>query len=71
VVVSTLPPPESGLLEGVKALGLIAFTIATFLKEVGEAVWGKHVPETLADGSLPAKPDAITFRKGIEMVQEG
>lgn len=70
MVVSTLPPPESGLPEGVKALVLIAFTIATFQKEVGEAVWGKHVPEALADGSLQAKPDAIVIGKGLEMVQE-
>jgi hypothetical protein len=71
MVVITLPPPESGLPEGVKALGLMAITIVTFQKEVGEAVWGKHVPSALADGGLEAKPDAIVTRKELRWFRRG
>jgi NADPH:quinone reductase-like Zn-dependent oxidoreductase len=70
-VVGTLPPPASGLSEGIKALGLMAFTIALDQKEVGEAVWGKYVAGALEDGSLKTKPDAIVIGKGLEMIQEG
>jgi hypothetical protein len=54
MVLCTLPPPEDGLPENVRAQGMFAITIATNWQEVGDAVWRKHVPETLADGRLQA-----------------
>ena len=71
MVVGTLPPPSSGLSDGVKAQGLYALTIATAQKEVGEAIWGNYVPKALADRTLQAKPDPIIVGKGLEKVQEG
>lgn len=71
MVVCTLPPPESGLPDNVKAAGLFALTIATDQKEVGDAVWRRYVPGALADGRLQAKPDPIVVGKGLEKVQEG
>lgn len=68
-IVTVLPPPE-GLPEGVTAVGAIAITIATVEKEVGQAVWGKYVPAALANGSLQAKPDPMTFKGGLSKVQE-
>jgi NADPH:quinone reductase-like Zn-dependent oxidoreductase len=71
MVVGTLPPPASGFPDGVKVQGLFALTIASAHKEVGEAIWGKYVPEALVDGTLQAKPDPIVLGKGLEKVQEG
>lgn len=68
-VATVLPPPEKGLPEDVKANGLFALTIAG--NDVGPAVWGKYVPQALADGSLKPKPDPLVVGKGLESVQEG
>jgi hypothetical protein len=45
--------------------------IAFKQKEVGEAVWGKYVPDALKSGQLLAKPDPIIIRGGLTHVQEG
>ena len=47
-----------------------AVTIAVEQKEVGEAVWGKYVPEALKSGQLLAKPDPLIIKGGLECVQE-
>lgn len=68
-VSTVLPPPEKGLPEGVTAKGLFALSISG--NDVGQAVWGKFVPQALADGSLKAKPEPLVIGKGLEKVQEG
>lgn len=37
--------------------------------EVAQAVWGKYVPEALANGSLICKPDPMVVGKGLEHIQ--
>lgn len=37
--------------------------------EVAKAVWGKYVPQALANGSLQCKPDPLVVGKGLEDVQ--
>ena len=37
--------------------------------EVAQAVWGKYVPEALANGTLKCKPDALVVGRGLENVQ--
>ena len=36
---------------------------------MAKAVWGKYVPEALANGSLLCKPDALVVGLGLEYVQ--
>ena len=38
--------------------------------EVADAVWGKYIPEALAEGVLQAKPDALVFGHGLEELQD-
>jgi len=36
---------------------------------IGEAVWGKYVPDALAHGTLQAKPDPLIVHGGLEKIQ--
>ncbi|KAK5011058.1 hypothetical protein LTR28_006023 [Elasticomyces elasticus] len=71
-IATVLPPPEDVQKpDNVKANGVFAVTVATQFKQVGEAVWGKYVPEALEKGMLKCKPDPMIIGKGLESVQKG
>lgn len=65
MVVRKLPSPASGLPEGIKTLGLMAFTIAMDQKEVGEAVWGNYVPEAWLMAVCRLSPMLSSVKKGL------
>lgn len=68
-IATTLPP--SDLPEDVAAAWVFAVTVLTQHKQVGEAVWGKYVPEALEKGVLKALPEPVVIGKGLESVQKG
>ncbi len=39
--------------------------------EIAKAVWGKYIPEALADGSFKCKPDPLVVGTGLESIQAG
>lgn len=38
---------------------------------MGEAIWGKFVPEALASGQLQAKPDPVVVGHGLSEIEHG
>ncbi|KAJ6079669.1 chaperonin 10-like protein [Penicillium canescens] len=40
-------------------------------KSIGEWIWGKYVPQALANGSLKAKPDPFVVGNGVKDIQHG
>jgi len=70
-LVTTLPGSDKGLPEDIKANAVFATTIFTKHAEVGQAVWGKFVPEALESGALKPLPEPLVIGKGLENVQKG
>lgn len=66
-----LPGSDSHAGKGVDAKPVFALTIFADQKEVGQAVWGKFVPEALKSGALKPLPQALIIGKGLESVQAG
>ena len=50
---------------------VLALNVGLVNTEVGDAVWGKYIPEALAVGKFQAKPDPVLVEGGLEKVQEG
>ena len=67
----TVMPGAQGLPEGIEGASVFAPSVALADRYVGEAVWGKYVPEGLEKGVFKAKPDPIVVGKGLEKVQDG
>ncbi|OCK79131.1 GroES-like protein [Lepidopterella palustris CBS 459.81] len=65
----TMPEPE-GIPEGIKGGGITALTINNKDKDIGQAIWGKFIPEALANGSFQAKPDPQVITGGLSKIQE-
>jgi len=55
--------------DNVKTAMCFAAAIQSQEPEVAQAVWGKYVPEALANGTLKCKPDALVVGRGLENVQ--
>lgn len=49
----------------------LGFAPAVLLQEpaVGEAVWGKYIPEAFANGSFKPKPDPLVVGSGLNNIQ--
>jgi NADPH:quinone reductase-like Zn-dependent oxidoreductase len=65
----TFSPP--GIPDGIEGGFVIAVTIASVHKDIGEAVWGKYIPEALEKGTFRAKPEPTVIKGGLEKCQEG
>ena len=50
---------------------MFAPTVGDQDKDIGEAVWGKFIPEALEKGTFKAKPDPIIVGEGLDKVQAG
>lgn len=51
---------------------VFCYEIATTPNEdMGEAIWGKFVPEALASGQLQAKPDPVVVGHGLSEIEHG
>ncbi|KAF2875313.1 oxidoreductase-like protein [Massariosphaeria phaeospora] len=57
-------PQAQGIPEGMEGTSVFATLVATADRFVGEAVWGKWVPEALEKGTLKAKPDPMVIEGG-------
>ncbi|KAF2277069.1 zinc-binding oxidoreductase CipB [Westerdykella ornata] len=57
--------------EGIQGAAVLAPEVASRDRYVGEAVWGKYIPEALEVGLFKAKPDPTVLKGGLERVQEG
>jgi len=83
-VVGTLPPNVE-FPEGVKCTGGTSARMCCWAScadmrpvfatkisgdAVGDAVWGKYLPEALESGQLKAKPDPIVIKGGLDKMQE-
>ncbi|OAK97050.1 GroES-like protein [Phaeosphaeriaceae sp. SRC1lsM3a] len=64
-------PHEKGLPEGIEGTGVFAPSVALADKYVGDAVWGKWVPEALESGALKALPGPVVIKGGLSSVQKG
>jgi NADPH:quinone reductase-like Zn-dependent oxidoreductase len=64
-------PQANGLPEGIEGSAVFATSIAAADSDVGEAVWGKWVPEALESGALRALPGPIVIEGGLEAAQKG
>lgn len=64
-------PSAQGLPEGIEGTSVFAVTVVTDDKYVGDAVWGKWVPEALESGALKALPPPVVIKGGLESVQKG
>jgi NADPH:quinone reductase-like Zn-dependent oxidoreductase len=60
-------PQANGLPEGIEGSAIFATSIAAADSDVGEAVWGKWVPEALESGAL----SPIVVEGGLEAAQKG
>lgn len=67
----TVMPEPKGVPEGIEGGFVFAPTVATADRYVGEAVWGKFIPEALEKGTFKPKPDPTVIKGGLEKVQEG
>ncbi|KAF2197454.1 oxidoreductase-like protein [Delitschia confertaspora ATCC 74209] len=67
----TVVPQPSDLPEGIEGSAVYAISVLHKDKDIGDAVWGKFIPEALEKGTYKAKPDPIVVGKGLEYVQEG
>lgn len=66
-VATVLPPPED-LPDGVKAKWCQAFAIRG--KPEGDHVWGKYLPQALAEQKLKCLPEAEVVGNGLEVCQK-
>lgn len=64
-------PGAEGLPEGIQGASVFAPSVAFDDKYVGDAVWGKFVPEALEKGVLKALPGPVVIKGGLEAVQKG
>lgn len=64
-------PSAQGLPEGIEGSSVFAVSVAFDDKYIGEAVWGKWVPEALESGALRALPGPVVVKGGLDAVQEG
>jgi NADPH:quinone reductase-like Zn-dependent oxidoreductase len=60
-----------GFPEGIEGTSVFAPSVAFDDKFVGDAVWGKWVPEALESGALKALPGPVVIKGGLESVQKG
>ena len=67
----TVMPDPQGLPEGIEGGFVFAPSVALADRYVGEAVWGKYVPDALERGSFKARPEPTVIQGGLEKVQEG
>ncbi|KAH7117852.1 zinc-binding oxidoreductase CipB [Dendryphion nanum] len=63
-------PEVKGLPEGIEGGSVFAPTVALSDRYVGEAVWGKYIPEALEKGIFKG-PELTVIEGGLEKVQEG
>ncbi|KAL1301532.1 hypothetical protein AAFC00_005773 [Neodothiora populina] len=66
---TVLPPTD--VPDGLEVKGVFAVTPALAFPAVGEAVWGKFVPEALKSGALKFLPEPLVVGKGLESIQKG
>jgi len=67
----TVLPDAQGLPEDIQGAPVFAISVALADKFIGDAVWGKWVPEALEAGTLKALPEPIVIKGGLESVQKG
>jgi len=70
-LVLVMPGSESSANKGIDAKAVFAVSVFTDYKEVGQAVWGRFVPEALKSGALKPLPEAFVIGKGLEKIQAG
>ncbi|KAH5465942.1 hypothetical protein HBI22_163640 [Parastagonospora nodorum] len=63
-------PGAEGLPEDIQGASVFAPSVALDDKYVGDAVWGKFVPEALEAGALKALPPPVVVGSGLESVQK-
>jgi NADPH:quinone reductase-like Zn-dependent oxidoreductase len=63
-------PGAEGLPEDIQGASVFAPSVALDDKYVGDAVWGKFVPEALESGALKALPPPVVVGSGLESVQK-
>jgi len=66
-----LPGTEAHASKGIDAKAVFAVTVFTDYEEVGQAVWGRFVPEALKSGALKPLPEALVIGKGLDKIQAG
>ena len=66
---SVMPEPK-GLPDGIEGGFVFAPTVALSDRYVGEAVWGKYIPQALEKGIFKG-PEPTVIEGGLEKVQEG